>query len=172
MREFFFYIFNMKRCYLLLKILLLFLCNVALNHGAFNIEELLGGFAKTKKANYDLPSTIVPVFYELSIRVDFQSTVSYEGEVSINFKVKSRTNQVTLNSDGLNITSISILNDVSKLRLHNHTILESSQMLVINTKPSLTEDHVYTVRIAFKNTLNENEAGLYLKQFTLENQTQ
>lgn len=154
-----------------LKILVLLSCHINVNYAAFGIEELLDGIARTRRANYDLPSTIVPVFYELSIRIDFLNTISYEGEVSINFKVKSRTNQVTLNSDRLNITSISILNDVSKLRLHNHTVLENSQMLVINTKPSLTEDHVYTVRISFRNVLDEQEAGLYLRSFIFGGQT-
>lgn len=154
-----------------LKILILLVCSVNLIYADFGIEDLFGGITKITEVNYNLPPTIVPTFHELSIKVDFGNVISYEGEVSINFKVKSKTNQVTLNSHKLNITSISILNDVSKLRLHNHTVLETTQMLVINTKPTLTEDRVYTVRISFRNSLNEGDSGFFLKSFMIANET-
>lgn len=108
------------------------------------LSNFLIGFVISDRFDGRLPQSINPIAYLLRIRPDFYSNdtknFKYNGTIDILMECREQTEQVVLNyddEDGLIVSDIRLVNINGVSMLHNVTIDNDAEFLIVNLTNSL-----------------------------------
>lgn len=149
----------------MLRILFLILsCSCALAHGGTSEKEKMDVFR--------LPNNTEPLSYKLSISPFLDPTTrnfSFAGEVIIDIRVITSTQELTLNAYGLQIGEIEVTDIVDssmKISVLSNKIVDKNQQLKIQlNKPGLIADRTYKVQIKYTGKLRDDMTGFYKSSY-------
>lgn len=127
--------------------------------------------AKEKMDVFRLPNNTEPISYRLNIKPIMDSAnnnFTFTGDVTIKIKVKTSTDELTLNADGLKLTSIGVTdtNDTTPVAVNSHTFVVKNEQLKIKLdKPGFIADRVYDVQIGYSGQLANDMIGFYKSSY-------
>lgn len=123
---------------------------------------------KEKMDVFRLPDNTEPTAYRLTITPTIDpdtNNFTFYGEVVINILAKTTTDELTLNSDGLNILKIEVTDTAdttTKVKVKDHNLVLKNQQLKIKIdKPGLIANRNYDVKISFNGKLRDDMTGFY-----------
>lgn len=120
---------------------------------------------------FNLPGNTEPISYKLNIKtvMDSQKNIfMFTGDVTISIRVKTTTEELILNADGLNITEVKMTdtNASTIIDVLSYKLSVKNEQLVIKLKaPGLIADRVYDVQIAYSGQLRRDMTGFYLSSY-------
>lgn len=148
----------------MLRILLLILCcSCVLTQGATDENE--------KMDVYRLPNNTVPISYDLRISPILDSKTnnfSFTGQVTINIRVITPTEELTLNAYDLRIGEIEVTDVSLSMQipvLSNITEDKNQQLKIQLGKPGLIADREYKVKISYSGELRDDMTGFYKSSY-------
>lgn len=151
----------------MLRILFLIVsCSCILAQGETNENEKIDVFR--------LPNNTEPISYQLTIKPiidEAYDSFIFSGDVIINIKVKTSTEELTLNADGLNITQINVTDKTNtstsiQVNVLGFTFVDKNEQLKIQlNKPGLIADRVYEVQIIYTGELRNDMIGFYKSSY-------
>ncbi len=106
-----------------------------------------------------LPTTVVPVLYDISVTPNAQA-MTFTGSETVQIDVKAATRTITLNAAGLAISSATV--DGKPVR---HTLDADRQLLTL-TLPAVANVGRHTVGFAWSGKINQSAAGLFAIDYT------
>jgi len=122
--------------------------------------------AREKMDVFRLPNNTEPISYTLDVQplIDPQNNqFTFVGTVIIKIRVKTTTEELTLNVDNLKINQIDVTTDSStKVEVTgNHVVVKNEQLVIQLKTPGLIADRVYEVIIAYSGELRNDMTGFY-----------
>lgn len=121
---------------------------------AMLVAGLLAGSAAPALAAGQLPATVVPVRYAITIDPD-AAAKTFKGEETISVTVKAPTRTVTLNAADLAITRATIDGKPVKLSA------DAAQQRITLTAPALLKPGAHTLGFVWSGKINDTAAGFY-----------
>lgn len=116
---------------------------------------------------YRLPENTEPVSYKLRVKpiVDLiNNNYTFYGQVDIVIRVKQYTDEIVLNSKGLNVSSVSGLEDWKTKRVtavKNYVCNENDEQLVIKLEKSILPPRNYSFSVVFQGILRNDFTGFH-----------
>jgi len=115
---------------------------------------------------FRLPNNTEPISYTLDVQtfIDPQNNqFTFAGTVNITIRVKTSTEELTLNVDDLKINQIDVTTDsTTKVEVTKNYVVAKNEQLIIQLKsPGLIADRVYNVKIAYSGELRNDMTGFY-----------
>lgn len=116
---------------------------------------------------FRLPNNTEPISYTLDIQTFIEpenNKFSFTGTVIVTIRVKSSTEELTLNVDDLKINQIDVkdTNSSTTVEVTGNYIVDKNEQLIIQLKtPGLIADRVYEVKIAYSGDLRNDMTGFY-----------
>lgn len=126
---------------------------------------------KEKMDVFHLPNNTEPISYKLHIMPIMnpeKNDFSFSGNVTIKIKVKSPTDELTLNADDLQITKIDVLDESESKTvevLSHYFVVKNEQLKIKFNKPGLIADRVYDVQIEYSGQLANDMIGFYKSSY-------
>ncbi|XP_065213870.1 aminopeptidase Ey-like [Planococcus citri] len=114
---------------------------------------------------YRLPETVIPTSYELKIIPNLKDNFDFEGDVTINVKAITNTNEVFLHCHELSLRAISISNETEKINQDGYEFIPDRQFLKLKLKNELQKNNEYIIRIWFKSPLRDEPVGFYREKY-------
>lgn len=123
---------------------------------------------------FRLPNDTEPISYQLHIKPTIDPNDNlfiFNGDVSISIKVKSSTDVLTLNADGLNITQINVTDTTNTSTpivigvIEFNCVVKNEQLKIHLDTPGLIADRVYEVRIEYTGKLRDDMTGFYKSSY-------
>lgn len=114
-----------------------------------------------------LPSSVVPVSYDVSLRPDF-SDFSFAGRVGVSVFVTEQTDNVTLHANNVTVTGVWLGTEedgkskTDKVRTETD---KERQFLVLRPDYRLEAGVRYRVEVEYKGSLNDQLAGFYRSSY-------
>ncbi|XP_030370505.1 glutamyl aminopeptidase isoform X1 [Scaptodrosophila lebanonensis] len=125
------------------------------------------GLPDPEQITWRLPSEIFPVKYRLFIHPNLE-TGECEGTVSIQFQLEENvsSNLIVVNTKGLTINSLSILNMMARMRIaiDKYYVDETRELLIIELRELLHSMKAYTLSISYDCNL-DGLTGLYRSSY-------
>ncbi|KAK3740436.1 hypothetical protein QZH41_015486 [Actinostola sp. cb2023] len=124
--------------------------------------------------NIRLPKDLQPTLYDVHWKIpDLNSTFDFDGYVKILFKCVKATKRVILHSSKLNITSVSLYEDLRTtelIRLRRITVVRTSKNeinshIIFETADFLHANGTYAMRVIFKGMLATDNLGFYKQSY-------
>jgi len=144
----------------MLKLLLLIVsCSCVFAQDATAAREVMDVF--------HLPNNTEPISYRLDIQTFIEpenNNFSFIGTVNIMIRVKSSTEELTLNVYDLKINQINIKDTNSSNEVEvtgNHIVVKNEQLIIQLKTPGLIADRVYEVQIVYSGDLRNDMTGFY-----------
>jgi len=123
---------------------------------------------------FRLPNNTEPISYKLNIKtiIDPENNdFKFTGDVTINIQVKTTTEELILNADGLQITKVEVkdTNALTEVKVRSYSLSVINEQLKIQLdQPGLIADRVYDVQITYSGQLRRDMTGFYLSSYTDE----
>lgn len=116
--------------------------------------------------NNFLPSSTVPVRYELRIKTDIDKGIfGYSGNVKIHVKVVEPTKSVTVNYRQISVSEISLIDGSDKSRLM-FSLHQQKEFLHIALPRAAANNETFIIEIDFDGTLREDLLGFHRSNYT------
>jgi len=122
---------------------------------------------KEKMDVFRLPNNTEPISYKLDIQtfIDPQNNkFTFVGTVVITIRVKTSTEELTLNVDDLKINQIHVTDTNSSTNVEvteNHVVVKNEQLIIQLKTPGLIADRLYEVKIEYSGELRNDMTGFY-----------
>lgn len=127
---------------------------------------------RSDPAKYRLPKVTTPSNYVLILKIDPNKQNSFGGKVEIDVKAHLAENKITLHSNELNITKVSVTKDNGSDIYDSHTLSEDdTHFLTITLRENLVIDDEYKIIIDYLGKYGTNLRGLYLSSYIQSNGT-
>jgi len=125
-----------------------------------------GTAVREKMDVFRLPNNTEPISYTLDVQtfIDPQKNqFTFAGTVNITIRVKTSTEELTLNVDDLKINQIDVTTDsTTDIEVTgNHVVVKNEQLVIQFKSPGLIADRVYHVQIAYSGELRNDMTGFY-----------
>ena len=115
---------------------------------------LLGGVSSPALASAELPRTVLPLLYDITIDPDAKAK-TFTGTETVTVDVKSATRTITLNASALSITSATFDGKKAAFKL-----ADDSQRMTI-TLPAAAKPGKHALRFAWSGKINDTAAGFF-----------
>jgi len=124
---------------------------------------------------FRLPNNTEPISYTLDVQTFIDppnNQFTFAGTVNITIRVKTSTEELTLNVDDLKINQIDVTTDSATKVVEvigNHIVVKNEQLIIQLKSPGLIADRVYNVQIAYSGELRNDMTGFYKSWYKDEN---
>uniref|UniRef100_A0A0C9QRU9 Aminopeptidase N n=1 Tax=Fopius arisanus TaxID=64838 RepID=A0A0C9QRU9_9HYME len=113
--------------------------------------------------NYRLPTTVVPVNYNLSITPYFEErNFTFDGDVQIAVNIDHSTSIIVLHTNGLNVSDVRVYSNTSEILEYYHYKWNSvTHKFTIYLATTRSAGSILRVNIKYTGVLNRNMEGFY-----------
>ena len=116
--------------------------------------------------NYRLPKAIKPRYYDLS--VIYRRNFTFYGVVKINATVLERTDEVVLHYGKINVTTIAVLINDTKLGLISVVYDRITEKYTVKLNENLEEGIEILIAVEFNGKVEEGTSGFYKVSYVNE----
>ncbi|XP_050546402.1 aminopeptidase N-like [Daktulosphaira vitifoliae] len=124
--------------------------------------------AKDDMDIFHLPTSTIPLFYDLQFLNVLSDNFTYSGTTKIKIQAQQTTSVLTLNVVDLDIESIKIFDIESKreIEVNNHELVEKNEQLKVYLNEQwLITGRQYQVEIVYNSKLRTDMTGLYRSSY-------
>ncbi|XP_059825427.1 leucyl-cystinyl aminopeptidase-like isoform X1 [Hypanus sabinus] len=118
-----------------------------------------------------LPKAVVPIHYDLTLHPNL-TTLNFTGSVHITLRIMEDTNNITLHSSDLEITTATITPEGTS-HPKNVQVLEypPHKQIAIKFNPMLTKEEKYVLNLKYSANLSESSTGFFKGTYQDQNKT-
>ncbi|XP_074661085.1 glutamyl aminopeptidase-like isoform X2 [Tubulanus polymorphus] len=148
-------------------------CAVANTNKNINLQTNSSKRMDTSSVKYPwnkilLPSTIVPLSYEIRMHPDL-TAFTFRGEESINVRVVEETDWIIFHVDKLNVTKREVMSAMHRpIAIVKTLENEKNQQYMIQVERQLRKNEVLTINLEFDAKLSTGMSGFYLSSYETE----
>ncbi|XP_051154544.1 aminopeptidase N-like isoform X2 [Leptopilina boulardi] len=124
---------------------------------AVNFEN--NGIEKNELINYRLPTSIIPINYELTL--NFLPELTFRGTVKIKAIVQEKTNKIVLHYGKLSIKGVSVLHKKEQLIIENKNYDPITEKYSITLKNVLSKESEIFIVIVYSGEAHDDLKGFY-----------
>ncbi|XP_043263410.1 putative aminopeptidase-2 [Colletes gigas] len=137
------------------------------NFGSFS-DQIASWMTDNTIDYYRLPENIIPVDYLIDVTPHIE-TFTFDGEVTIQAQVATKTNKIVLHSSEIKHDKITVSLEGKLLNIDRSYTTEKYDFLTIVLSEQLPLGSKITIAIKYSGSLNEEMRGFYRSSYTTSN---